>query len=171
MARLKNLVDLNKVYGEIIHQAALEHDVPEHVLAGLIWQESRGDSRALSLSGAMGLCQLMPLTAKEIGVHNPYDPVQSINGGAKYLKWILKNFTGRDMIRLLAAYNAGVGRLKNDRWKKFKETRIYVEKVMEYSRAYAMIIYPNMAAMLASEEKKSLFTKLFGWMKNAELSV
>jgi soluble lytic murein transglycosylase-like protein len=95
-------------YGAEITAAAQRNGLDPALLAGLIKQESGFNPNAGSPAGAQGLCQLMPGTARGLGVTDLHDPVQSIEGGAKYLTQQLKTFNG-DVARALAAYNAGPG--------------------------------------------------------------
>jgi len=95
-------------YGAEITAAAKQNGLDPALLAGLIKQESGFNPNAGSGAGAKGLTQLMPGTAAGLGVTNLLDPVQSINGGAKYLKQQLDTFGG-DVTKALAAYNAGPG--------------------------------------------------------------
>jgi soluble lytic murein transglycosylase-like protein len=95
-------------YGAEITAAAQRNGLDPALLAGLIKQESGFNPNAGSPAGAQGLCQLMPGTARGLGVTDLHDPVQSIEGGAKYLAQQLKTFNG-DVARALAAYNAGPG--------------------------------------------------------------
>jgi len=98
--------------------------------------ESRYNIYAISNKGARGLMQLMPVTAKELGVENSFNPVQNINAGVKYFKILLNRFDG-DVKLSLAAYNAGIGRvLKYNGVPPFKDTRNYVQKVLHYHRFY-----------------------------------
>jgi len=120
-------------FGEQITAAARRNDIDPALLAGLIKQESGFDPNAGSPAGAQGLTQLMPPTARGLGVTNPLDPAQSIEGGAKYLRQQLDTFGG-DVARALAAYNAGPGAVQRyGGVPPYAETQNYVRKVQAYA--------------------------------------
>jgi len=115
-----------------ITDAANRHGIDPNLFAALIRKESQFDPHATSPVGAKGLAQLMPDTAEDLKVKHPYDPEESLEGGAKYLSDLLKRYHG-DTKLALAAYNAGMGRVdKHHRIPKIKETQDYVDKIMQY---------------------------------------
>ena len=98
-------------------------------------QESSGNPNAKSSAGAEGLMQLMPSTAASLGVSNPYDPTQAINGGAKYLAQLYKQFNG-NITDTLAAYNAGPGAVqKYGGVPPYQQTQSYVNSIMRRMNA------------------------------------
>ena len=123
-------------YDGLVQAAAQRHGLDPALLHGLIQQESGFDPSATSPAGAQGLCQLMPGTAAALGVTNPLDPAQSIDGGARYLKQQLDAFGG-DPSLALAAYNAGPGAVRRyGGVPPYAETQAYVQKVLGAANAY-----------------------------------
>lgn len=113
------------------HVAALaaKYDLSPSLLEAVVWQESRWNPRAVSPVGARGLAQLMPGTARMLGV-NPDDPAANLEGGARYLREQLDTFGG-DLEKALAAYNAGPGRVrKAGGIPAIRETQDYVTAIL-----------------------------------------
>lgn len=98
-------------FATALNQAAASANLSPTLLSALVWQESRWNPQALSPKGAIGLAQLMPATARDLGV-NAADPVQNLTGGARYLRQLLDQFDG-NVEKALAAYNAGPGRVRS----------------------------------------------------------
>lgn len=117
-----------------ITAAAQRHGIDPNLLTGLIRAESSFNPNATSPAGAQGLTQLMPGTAAGLGVTNPLDPVQAIEGGARYLRRQLDRFGG-DASKALAAYNAGPGAVERfGGVPPYEETQNYVRRVLGYAQ-------------------------------------
>jgi len=119
-------------WGDRIETEARHHDLAPELVLAVVVQESAGRPDAVSPRGATGLMQLMPGTAREVGVNDPLDPDQNIAGGTRYLAHLRERF-GDDLELVLAAYNAGPGSVRRagDAVPPFPETREYVRKVSE----------------------------------------
>ena len=120
-----------EAYEELIKEAADVHKLDPALIRAVMRTESAFNPAAVSPVGAMGLMQLMPALAKEMGVADPFDPRDNIMGGAKYLRQLLDAHRGSIPLTL-ASYNAGPGNVKRYRGvPPFKETRNYVRKITE----------------------------------------
>ncbi len=135
----QNVKDRINSYCNIIKEASQKYNVPENIIKAVIDQESRGIYDARSPKGAEGLMQLMPDTAKSLGVTNSKDPYQNIMGGTKHLAWLYKNYGNGSWERTFIAYNWGSGNLtkKYDRngWLP-EETRKYISSVLGKAESY-----------------------------------
>ncbi len=128
---LDSLTDPSK-FDSIIKAAAEKFNLDPDLIKAVIRQESNFNPNAVSKAGAMGLMQLMPETAKWLGVTNPFDPVQNIFGGAKYLRMLLDKFNG-NLELALAAYNAGPANVEKHKGiPPFKETQDYVRNILYF---------------------------------------
>jgi hypothetical protein len=120
-------------YADIIYHASETYDVDPTLIRAVIRAESGYRQDSTSPKGAMGLMQLMPETARELGVKNPYDPAENIMGGTRYLKSLLDRF-GNNRNLALAAYNWGMGNVEKHPGKLPQETRTYIARVNQYYR-------------------------------------
>jgi soluble lytic murein transglycosylase-like protein len=114
----------------LVKDASAKTLIDEDFIHSVIRAESAAKARALSPKGARGLMQLMPATARELGVADAFDETQNVHGGTRYLKALLERYNG-DAIKALAAYNAGASRV--DKYKgvpPYRETRAYVAKII-----------------------------------------
>lgn len=113
----------------IIEEAAQRHGVDANLVRAVVKVESGGNPRAVSRKGAMGLMQLMPGTARQLNVSNPFDPQQNVDAGVRHLRGLLDNYGG-DVTLSVAAYNAGAGAVdRNGGVPPYRETRDYVKKI------------------------------------------
>ena len=119
----------------LVRAEAVEQGVDPDLAEALLRVESRGDPDARSAVGALGLMQLMPATARRFGVKNSFDPAQNIDGGTRYLRWLMDHFKG-DITLVLAGYNAGEHNVKKygNKIPPFRETRQYVPNVLGYTQ-------------------------------------
>jgi len=115
----------------MVQEAADRHQVDPALVIAMIEAESSWNPRAVSPKGALGLMQLVPATAERFSVGDVFDPAQNIEGGVKYLRWLLERYNG-DLEKTLAAYNAGEGAVdRAGGVPNYAETRAYVRKVSD----------------------------------------
>jgi len=138
-------------------QSGTKNGVDPLLLYSVMHQESSFKSRAVSPKGARGLMQLMPGTAVRYGVTNIFDPRQNIEGGARYLRFLLDHFDG-DLHLALAGYNAGEGAVEKYGWRipPYSETQEYVRRI---SRRYSLLQDPN-AALYAPRLNRAQVARL-----------
>jgi hypothetical protein len=125
--------NLHGRFADLIREAAARHGLEPRLLAAVIRVESNFEHRARSHKGAMGLMQLMPATARQYAVADPYDPALNIEAGARHLRALLDRF---DLRLALAAYNAGEGAVRRyGGVPPYPETRAYVARILRLLRA------------------------------------
>jgi soluble lytic murein transglycosylase-like protein len=121
---------------EYAEQYSRAQDLSPALVKAIIKAESNGNRKAVSVKGAKGMMQLMPFTSKRLKVSDPFDPVENIEGGVKYIKELLATFKG-NLIHTVAAYNAGPAAVKKyGGVPPYQETQQYVKRVMGYYRQY-----------------------------------
>jgi soluble lytic murein transglycosylase-like protein len=124
------------LFQPIVFKAAYRYEVEPAMVMAIIMAESSYNPKAISKKGAKGLMQLMPKTAKSLGVKDSFNPEHNINGGVRYYKKLLNQFNG-DVELALAAYNAGSRNVREHRGiPPFRATKYYVKKVIKYYQYY-----------------------------------
>jgi len=121
--------------GHVVNSASATYHLDPDLVNSVIHAESGFNSRAVSPKGAQGLMQLMPSTAGKLGVTNPFDPQENVGGGTRYLRELLERYNF-DLVKALAAYNAGPQRVEQYRGvPPYRETRAYVARIVrDYNR-------------------------------------
>ena len=143
---------------QIFEEAAITYDVPVDLLKAIAKAESNFDPNATSKAGAQGIMQLMPATARSLGVTDSYDPYQNIMGGAKYISQMLDQFDG-NVSYALAAYNAGPNNVsKYGGIPPFQETQNYVVKVMGFMNGG--IDVPNVSYSVPGTHEDSYYQNI-----------
>jgi soluble lytic murein transglycosylase-like protein len=123
-------------FDAFVREAAQLYQLPDALLRAVIRQESDFNPYSVSSSGALGLMQLLPSTASSMAVRDPFDPRQSILGGARFLRVLANTFNG-DLVLTLAAYNAGSGAvIRYGGVPPYEETQHYVRQVLRYYYEY-----------------------------------
>jgi soluble lytic murein transglycosylase-like protein len=123
-------------FKDLISRVAARYNLPAALLQGVVAVESGFNPQAVSPTGAMGLMQLMPATARALGVTDPFNPEANLDGGARYLRQLLDRFQG-DLTLALAAYNAGPGAVKRyGGVPPYRETQAYIQKVLAAARRF-----------------------------------
>ncbi len=122
-----------------VDRCSRANDLPPALVHAIIKAESNGKRKAISPKGAEGVMQLMPFTSKRMRVRDPFDPIENIEGGIKYIKELLLAFEG-DITNTVAAYNAGPAAVrKYGGVPPYQETRLYVRRVMHLYRQYSAV--------------------------------
>ncbi|MEN6330716.1 MAG: lytic transglycosylase domain-containing protein [Smithella sp.] len=134
-SNLSNSTLDNSNLDSIINKAAGKYGVDSDLIRSVIKTESNFNSRATSPKGAMGLMQLMPGTARDLGVKNAYDPEENIMGGTRYLKTLLNRYDGKVDLAL-AAYNWGMGNLEKNPERLPRETSNYITRVNSHYKNF-----------------------------------
>jgi len=120
-----------------VDRVSRANDLPPALVHAIIKAESNGQRKAVSPKGAKGVMQLMPFTSKRLRVADPFDPIENIEGGIRYIKELLVSFEG-DLTNTVAAYNAGPAAVrKYGGVPPYQETRLYVRRVMDLYRQYS----------------------------------
>lgn len=135
-------VNLQKTmqYQPIIFKAAHRYQVDPDLIKAIIMAESNYDPNAVSKRGALGLMQLMPRTAKSLGVEEPFDPEHNIDGGVRYFRQLLDKFDG-NVTLALAAYNAGSRKVREYRGiPPYKQTERYIRNINNYYLYYKSLM-------------------------------
>ena len=160
-----------KAFHSIVKEKAAQYDLDPSLIHAVIKAESNGNPHAVSHKGAKGLMQLMPTTAYDLRVGNPFDPEENIDGGTRYLKALIERFNG-DLTLALAAYNAGPKRVeKCGTVPQIPETKQYVKRVLSLYNGKTQYpvsssspsgppVRPETIYRVETEEGTTLFTNI-----------
>lgn len=170
-------VSQQKDFNSIVVDKAGKYEIDPSLVHAVIKTESNGNPYAVSSKGAMGLMQLMPATAVDLAVRNPFDPEENIDGGTKYLKYLIEKFKG-DLTLALAAYNAGPKLVEKTRSiPEISETKHYVKKVLSLyngktshpvpSSGHSVVQRPEQIYKVVAEDGTILFTNSPYYKKNS----
>jgi len=142
-------------FQSIVHEKAAKYEMDPSLIHAVIKAESNGNPFAVSRKGAKGLMQLMPTTANDLQVRDPFDPEENIDGGTRYLKYLIEKFNG-DLTLALAAYNAGPKTVeKSGAVPQISETREYVRRVL--SLYNGKLSYPVSSSSSANGRPEAIY--------------
>lgn len=134
-------------YYRMIDDTALKYQLDPALIRAVVKAESDYDPRAVSSAGALGLMQLMPGTAQDLAVRNPFDPEENVRGGVQYLRYLLDRFNG-DTSLALAAYHAGEQNVdRHNGIPPIEATRTYVKRVLKFHKGYLRTMPAGNAAI------------------------
>jgi hypothetical protein len=131
VVRVRKASDRARQYEPVIQEASKTYGVDPELIRAVIRAESNFKNESTSPKGAMGLMQIMPETAKDLGIRDGYDPRENIMGGTRYLKGLLERYRG-DVPTALAAYNWGMGNVERRPEKLPRETQVYINRIQKY---------------------------------------
>ena len=143
-------------YRELIHASCARHGVDPALVHAIVKVESDFNPYAVSRKGAMGLMQLMPQTAVDLNVQNSFNPTDNIDGGVKYLRYLMDRYEG-NLSLALAAYNSGESAVK--KWgtiPPFKETQNYVQRILKIYNTNSKVYVPRYTIYMGYSEDGSL---------------
>ncbi|MBE5935465.1 MAG: lytic transglycosylase domain-containing protein [Lachnospiraceae bacterium] len=150
---IDNISTSIKDYNELYDYAAKEYNIPSDILKAISYTQSGFKPNAVSSSGAVGLMQLMPATARELGVIDSYNPIENVMGGAKYLSQLLNRYNG-NIDYAIAAYTAGIGNIdKNGVIPSFAQT--FVNKVLSLAKKGVRVPNVELASSMYFNQNNS----------------
>jgi hypothetical protein len=131
VVRVRKASERSRQYEPVIREASKTYGVDPELIRAVIRAESNFKNESTSPKGAMGLMQIMPQTAKDLGIRDAYDPRENILGGTRYLKGLLERYRG-DVPTALAAYNWGMGNVERRPEKLPRETQVYINRIQQF---------------------------------------